>query len=198
MVCRVETPQRRVALSFDDGPSPRGVEAVLPLLARHRARATFFVIGQSVEEHPEATRAIAEAGHEIGNHSFWHSRMVGLESQPYLEELERTDLALAQLGIAKPRWMRPPYGAKFIGLGDAVDANGQTMVMWDVEEPSRADTPESYARDLLAQVRPGSIILIHPMSSLRELEREALPLVLEGLDADGYEIVSVGELIDGR
>lgn len=196
LVCRAESSERRVALSFDDGPSFAGVEAVLPVLEAHGAHATFFLIGSEVEARPDLARRIAAAGHEIGNHSWSHGHMAGFDTEAALVELARTDEAIVAAGAPKPRWMRPPYGMKGVGLGKAVAANGQTMVTWDVEEPSATLGPEAYAEALVDQVRPGSIILIHPMVRSRDVERAALPLVLEKLGAKGYEVVSVGELLD--
>lgn len=197
VVCHVETNDKRVALTFDDGPSRRGLEAVLPALEAHGASATFFLNGNEVERNPGLATQILDAGHEIGSHGFTHDRLLDLTGSRPARELETTDAALAAEGVPKPRWFRPPYGTKFLGLSGAVRDNDQTVVMWDVREPSAKDGPEAYARQVLEQVRPGSIILIHPMVSSRDVERAAVPLVLEGLAARGYEVVCVGELVDG-
>ncbi|WP_265562948.1 polysaccharide deacetylase family protein [Sphingomicrobium arenosum] len=198
LVCRGSGELRQVALTFDDGPSARGVDHVLPILEEKGVKATFFLEGKEVAAKPELVRRIDAAGHEIGNHSWSHSHLADLTRGRAQRELERTDRALAEAGVAKPRWMRPPYGVKFTGLGRAVAANEQVMVMWDVIEPGGATSPRDFADRLLADVRPGSIILIHPMARSRDLERAALPLVIEGLQAAGYDIVTVGDLLGER
>lgn len=195
LICRVETARPIVALSFDDGPTAQGVDALLPVLARHGARATFFLIGRDVARSPGLARRLSAAGHEIGNHSDAHGRMVGLSAAAYRSEIERTDALLALEGVPATRLMRPPYGAKFTGLGNAVAATGKTMAMWDVEEPAVGPGgARAYADAIVRAARPGSIILIHPMYSGRTVERAAVPLVLEGLKRRGFRVVSIREL----
>ena len=197
VICRVETDQPVVALSFDDGPTARGVDQVLPTLERHGARATFFLTGAESEAAPQLVRRLAEAGHEIGNHSFGHNRMMWPFSSGYDEDIRRAGAAIAAAGAPPPRFFRPPYGKKLIGLPRAVERQGLRMVTWDVEDPPEAADGRAYADSILEQVRPGSIILMHVMYPGNRAAREALPLILEGLRSRGYRVVPVGELIDG-
>lgn len=198
VVCRVDTGGRKlVALSFDDGPTRQGLDAILPVLARHRAHATFFLIGRDIDKHPGEARRLRDAGQEIGNHSYSHERMVLHGSGWYDAELARTAAALQRQGIASPRYFRPPYGKKLIGLPSAVSRAAMLSVTWDVEEPDASD-PTKYARELVAQVRPGSIILIHAMYRGSDTARAALPLVLTMLEKRGYSVVTVGELISAH
>lgn len=194
LVCRVETPERIVALSFDDGPTRAGLDSVLPVLKANGARATFFVIGSEVEGYPEGVRRIAADGHEIGSHSFAHSRMISPFAAAYRDELLRTDRAIAAHGVAPPQLFRPPYGIKFTGLVNAVQGSGKRMVLWDIEEPAGVGA-QAYARAIVDAARPGSIILIHPMYPSRSVERAALPLVLQGLRGRGFRVVPVSELL---
>jgi len=138
-------------------------------------------------------RIVAD-GHEIGNHSFNHHRMVYRSSEFYDDEIRRTDAVLQAAGAPKPTLFRPPFGKKLIGLPLAVDRNGKKMIMWDSGDPPDR-VPEVYARKVLEQVRPGSIILIHPMYSANATERAALPLILEGLASRGLRMVTVSELL---
>ncbi len=194
ILCRVATNDKIVALSFDDGPTRAGLDAVLPVLAAHSARATFFLIGSEAEAWPDGVRRIAAAGHEIGNHSFHHKRMIAPFSATYRDEIARTDRAVEAAGAPRPTLFRPPYGVKFTGLAGAVA--GKTIAMWGFEEPvARPGGARAYADAVIAAARPGSIILIHPMYASRSVEREALPLVLAGLKARGFHIVSISELV---
>jgi peptidoglycan/xylan/chitin deacetylase (PgdA/CDA1 family) len=198
LVCRVETDMPEVALTFDDGPTQVGLDAVLPVLKAHGVRATFFLIGQEIEKRPDLARRIVEAGHEVGNHSYSHTRML-LRSQDFYEgELQRTeDLLDVARDFGPPGTLfRPPYGKKLPGLALAAQGEGLTMVTWDVEEPVTAD-PAEYARQIVAEAKPGSIILMHPMYGANGTARAALPLVLQGLQAKGLRPVSVGQLIAG-
>jgi peptidoglycan/xylan/chitin deacetylase (PgdA/CDA1 family) len=195
IVCRVETQEKLVALTFDDGPTARGLERALPLLAQHGAHATFFMIGREAQAAPDLVRRVTAAGHEVANHSYSHERMMGLSSSFYDEEIARTNAVLQQAGAPPPRLFRPPYGAKLWSLPLAVERQGLQMVMIDVEEPLDAPDARTYADRILADVRPGSILLMHLMYSANQLARDALPLVLQGLRERGYRIVSVGELL---
>ena len=192
VVCRADTSEKLVALTFDDGPTEQGVDAVLPLLDRHNAKGTFFLIGERVAA-PLVKRVVA-AGHEIGNHSFNHHRMVYRSSSFYDEEIRRTDAVLTAAGAPSPTLFRPPFGKKLVGLPLAVQRSGKRMVMWDSGDPPDRD-PKIYADKILRQIRPGSIVLIHPMYSGNATERAALPLILKGLTRRGFRMVTVSELL---
>ena len=198
-ICRVETDQPLVALTFDDGPTALGVDSILPVLKRYGARGTFFLIGDSFFppygsiDGPLVRRMVAD-GHEIGNHSLSHKRMVLHSPSFYDQEIKQTDAILRAAGAPKPTLFRPPYGKKLLGLPIAVERNGYKLIMWDSGDPPDRD-PKAYAEKVLAQVRPGSIILIHPMFPSRATERAALPLILEGLKRRGLRSVTVSELI---
>ena len=194
-ICRVDTPQKLVALTFDDGPSAEGLDAVLPALARYHAKGTFFLIGRNVTA-PLVHRIVA-GGHEVGNHSFHHVRMVFHSSSFYDEEIRRTDAVLRAAGAPKPTLFRPPFGKKLIGLPRAVERNGYRMIMWDSGDPPDRD-PKVYAAKVLAQVRPGSIVLTHPMYPANATERAALPLILDGLRKRGFRMVTVSELLAAK
>lgn len=191
-ICRVETDQKLVALTFDDGPTKAGLDAVLPELKRYNAKGTFFLIGSDSKS--DLVRRVVDDGHEVGNHSYSHRRMIFRSSSFYEQEIRRTDAVLQQAGAPRPRLFRPPYGKKLIGLPLVIERNGQKMIMWDSGDPPDRD-PAIYARKVLDQVRPGSIVLIHPMYPREGTERAALPLILEGLKSRGYRMVTVSELL---
>lgn len=195
VTCRVETSHKVVALTFDDGPTAEGVDAVLPQLARYQATATFFLIGRDMARNPGQAERLLAAGHELGNHTWSHKRNVGHLPGYYRSEVARADAALRAAGAA-PRLFRPPFGKRLIGLPLAVEDAGYRMITWDVEDqPERFSDPRAYADDILARVRPGSIVLMHPMYHHAQAAREALPMVLEGLAAQGYTVVSVSQLL---
>jgi peptidoglycan-N-acetylglucosamine deacetylase len=196
LTCRVETDLKFVALSFDDGPTPEGVDAVLSTLEPRGIKATFFLIGNRMEKWPGQARRLVEAGHEVGNHSYTHTRMIGKWPATYDIEIARTDRLLKAEGVTNPKLFRPPFGKRLIGLPLAVERAGYRTIMWDVEDqPEYFTEPRAYADDILRRVRPGSIILMHPMYRHNQTAKDALPLVLDGLKAKGYRIVPVGELL---
>lgn len=194
-LCKVDTQEKLIALTFDDGPTPLGVDAVLPVLARYQAHATFFVVGQEMEWHPGQAQRLVAAGHELGNHSFYHQRMWGLFPGTYEAEIRRTDALLRAAGEAHPRFFRPPNGKKLTGLPIAVARAGYQTVTWDHEDPMTAPSARAFADMTLARVRPGSIVVMHVMYAPGQVQRDALPMILEGLTARGYRAVTVGELL---
>lgn len=193
--CRVATSEKLVALTFDDGPTANGVDAVLPVLARYDAKATFFVVGEQIVRNPALARRLVLAGHELGNHTYTHRRMLMRWPGTYAEEIGRTDALLRAAGESHPTLLRPPYGKRLVGLPLAASHTGYRTIMWDVGEAPVTE-PRAYADSILARVRPGSIVLMHPMHGQHELMRDALPLILTGLRARGYRAVTVSELLE--
>jgi len=195
VTCRVETAEKIVALSLDDGPIPEGVSAVLPILDAHGVKATFFLVGNRMERFPEQAERLLAAGHELGNHSWSHVRNIGHFQSFYREEIMKTDALLRRAG-AEPTLFRPPFGKRLIGLPLEVERAGYRMLTWDVEDqPERFDQPDDLAQNILDRVKPGSIILIHPMHRENQVQRDALPLVLKGLKRRGYRVVTVSQLL---
>ncbi|MGH8751813.1 MAG: polysaccharide deacetylase family protein [Burkholderiales bacterium] len=193
---------RRVALSFDDGPDPEVTAAVLDALTHHSARATFFVIGQALEAHPQLARRMVAEGHELGNHSWRHSRWqnffwVGKQAQ----EIDRCALAIAAVtgSRAQPLY-RPPLGIKSPPLAWAATQHGLTVVAWSLRSHDTSITdPARIAQHVLKKIRAGDIVLLHDGHDLPELHRpvcaQALPLILHGLREQGLRCVTVSELL---
>ena len=201
LVARVDTGERRVALTFDDGPSPERVDEVLGVLAARKIHATFFVVGARVEEDPESLRRIVLAGHEAGNHSFSHRRMLFHGWDFVGSELTRTDALIRAAGFEGEIRFRPPFGKKLVVLPVWLARHHRVTVMWDVEaeaDASRGTDAASIRDYVLANARPGSIILFHVWPASRAPERAALPEVLDGLQARGFEVGTVGELLAAR
>lgn len=198
IVPRVETREKLLALTFDDGPLPGTTKTVLATLARYGVRATFYVTGQELELNPEAARDLVAAGHELGNHTYSHRRMVLVTPAFVATELERTDRLIRQAGYRGEITFRPPYGKKLLALPLYLARHGRTTVTWDVEPdsyPAIARDPAEITRYVLTHVRPGSIILLHVMYPGGEPDRQALGGVISGLQRDGYRFLTVSELL---
>lgn len=201
IVARVDTDMPVVALTFDDGPTAGHTEEVLDILEQHDVRATFFVTGAEVEENPDETQAIVEAGHELGNHSHSHPRMVFRRYATIRDEVERTDAAIRATGYGGPLHFRPPYAKKLFGLPWYLSATGRKTIMWDVEPeswPEVAADVETFVAHVLRETRAGSIILMHVMYDSRDVSRRALPGIIEGLRERGFGFVTVSELLERR
>jgi peptidoglycan/xylan/chitin deacetylase (PgdA/CDA1 family) len=198
MVSRVDTGKRVVALTFDDGPTTRYTGEILAMLEAEGVRATFFVVGEALAQRPGACQQIVAAGHELGNHSYAHPRLV---LQPYArvrDEVERTDALIRACGYEGEIHFRAPNGKQFLVLPYYLARTGRTSISWDVA-PEWRDGKAADAGEIvdciLAETRPGSIILLHAMYRSRDATREALPAVLRGLKAQGYRFVTVSELL---
>jgi len=198
LVSRVDTRDSVVALTFDDGPVAALGDSIVGLLATRGARATFFVTGRELQAAPKVGRALVAAGHELGNHTWSHERMV-LRSPAFVRrEVERTDAIIRATGHAGPIRFRAPYGFKLVALPYFLWRTGRTSITWDIEPDSHADVAASahgIVAHVLARVRPGSIILLHPWYRSRATSLAAVPALVDSLHARGYRVVTVGELL---
>lgn len=195
LVSRVETTERVVALTFDDGPSEVGLNAVLPVLERRGIKATFFLIGQALERNPALGARLVREGHEIGNHTYRHKQMIFMSLASIADEVERTDAVIRRIGFRGPIFFRPPGGRKLLGLPWYLASTRRTTIMWDVEPESYVRAASDLVRYTRDHVRPGSIIILHPMTKPGGETRAALPAIIDGLLSDGYRFVTVSELL---
>jgi peptidoglycan/xylan/chitin deacetylase (PgdA/CDA1 family) len=193
---------RQVALSFDDGPDPEVTPAVLDALARHGARATFFAIGQSLTAWPALARRVLAEGHELGNHSWRHSRWQPFSSpRAQIAEIERGQHAIAAIsGNGATRLYRAPFGVKSPPFVVAAHRKRLAMVGWSLHsrDTGSADSAR-IAERVLRRIRPGDIVLMHDGHDLPGQHRsacaDAVQRVLQGLQERKLECVTVSELL---
>ena len=197
-VTRVETDQKVIALTLDDGPTPRTAE-ILETLKALDIPATFYLCGNMMEERPEDAKAIAAAGHEIGNHSYSHRHMVFVSYDFCAREIEDTSRLIREAGYEGAINFRPPYFNRLFVLPWYLKNAGITTILADVEPESalgfQADAG-ALADDLIKNARDGSIVLMHPMYNENSLE--AIRLAVPQLKAEGYAFVTVNQLIGGN
>ena len=197
IVHRVETRDSVVALTFDDGPVASVADGLIATLAARGVHATFFVTGNELAAAPEVGRALVAAGHELGNHTWSHRRMVLVSPATIRREIETTDSLIRAVGARGPIRFRPPFGYKLLGLPYHLARTDRTTVTWDVEPDSYPDVAASadgIVAHVLDRVRPGSIILLHPWYRSRATSRAAVPMLVDSLQARGYRVTTVGEL----
>jgi peptidoglycan/xylan/chitin deacetylase (PgdA/CDA1 family) len=200
-VRRVETKAPVVALTFDDGPYPDSDHwrEVLDILRQGSARATFFVVGELAEGLPAVLEAMVAEGHEVGNHTYTHRRMVMKWPSTIRSEIERTDALIRRAGQRGTIHFRPPFCAKLVGLPLYLLRTGRQSILWDVEpEDVVSETrpgPDEIARRAVEEARPGSIVLLHVMGNANRNTRAALPRIVAGLRERGFELVTVSELL---
>jgi chitin deacetylase len=195
LVTAVATADSLVALTFDDGPAAPHTDSILELLREAGVRATFFVVGAALERHPSIGRRMVEQGHELGNHSYSHQRMVLRSPRMIRHEVEATDSLIRTAGFRGRIHFRPPYGKRLLGLPWYLARTNRTTVLWTLEPDTWHRSADLMVEHVLDNVRPGSIILLHVDVGSRVEERRALPRIIEGLRAKGYEFATVSQLM---
>jgi peptidoglycan/xylan/chitin deacetylase (PgdA/CDA1 family) len=191
--------RRQVALTFDDGPDPVATPRLLRLLAASGVRATFFLIGERAARHPDVVRAIAGAGHEIGNHTWRHRNAWLLPPAAAAREITEGARILAGLLGPPPRLYRPPWG--IVNAAALVTARrlGLATILWSVQHEGLWPRPPSaQLRHVAARLHDGAIVDLHDAPGLPGAPERLLalmPELLDVLDARGYRAVPVGELL---
>ena len=183
-----------IAMTFDDGPSATLTPKLLDLLAAHHIKATFFVIGENVAEHPEIVARAIREGHEIGNHSWSHPNFGKMSDENVRRQLWRTDDAIKNATGKRPALLRPPYGSITAREERWIhDEFGYLIILWDVDPYDwKRPGPAVVRRRILQETRPGSIVLSH---DIHPGTIEAMPSTLDALEAEGFKFVTVSELI---
>jgi peptidoglycan/xylan/chitin deacetylase (PgdA/CDA1 family) len=193
------TGSRRLALSFDDGPSAANTELVLELLERYDARGTFFVVGSRIEGHEELLRRAVRAGHELANHTYSHVHTVRLSRSDLTGELQRTSAAIAAaVGVDPPevRLVRPPFGKDRRRIHAIARRLGMTTVLWSIDSgDAMHSTTDQVIDTVSSRAAPGAIVLMHDGGLRRDSTLDALATLLPRLRADGYELVTVSDLL---
>jgi peptidoglycan-N-acetylglucosamine deacetylase len=195
IVDRVDTTAPMVALTFDDGPTAQLTAQVLDILQQRQIRATFFVVGEALGRNLGLGRQIVAAGHELGNHSYSHARLILRSSSFIRREIEKTDHLIRQAGYEGEIHFRPPNGKKLILLPYYLASTGRKTITWTIAPESSPDKSDLIVARVLEQVKPGSIILLHVMYASRAESRAALPGIIDGLQAQGYRFVTLSELL---
>jgi peptidoglycan/xylan/chitin deacetylase (PgdA/CDA1 family) len=193
-----------VALTFDDGPSTHTAE-VLDILARYHVKATFFLIGRNVERYPELARRIVAEGHAVGNHTYTHPIWAAIEGSQHVQrELDNCEKAIELATGIHATIFRPPHGWRSPWMIRQARREGYTVITWSVSPDDwRRPAPQVITERVLQGVKPGAIILLHDGLEMRgappvQNTVAALPAIIEGLRARGYEFVTVPELIQKK
>jgi len=191
--------EKAVSLTFDDGPDPLVTPRVLELLARRGLRATFFLVGRKAESYPELVRAILEAGHTLGNHSYSHFPFLMLKGRKAIRrEVEAAQAVFRSFGVA-PLAFRPPAGVTAPPLWPVLLRLGMFCVNFDCRAGDVGNRRiRNLAHRILKRVRPGSIVLLHDTAPAKEsLDRllGEFETLVEGLEARGLEIRPLASLL---
>jgi peptidoglycan-N-acetylglucosamine deacetylase len=185
---------KKIALSFDDGPHPITPQ-ILHLLGRYNAKATFFCIGKNIEKHPEILKKIVDDGHVIGNHSYSHSRFFDFfRKDQVAQELEDTDIIIEKMIGKKPSFFRPPYGVTNPAIRKALAITKHKVIGWNIRSMDGMIKNETIIFNrIVRRVAPGSVVLLHDTSinTVSVLER-----LLLFLQQHNYKVVPLEELLN--
>lgn len=188
-----------VALTFDDGPNPDATPAILDALGERGVKATFFILGRHAERWPELVRRVADEGHALGNHGYFHRKLHRRSPRYVREDLRLGTEAIERACGVRPRWFRAPHGFRAPWVVPIAGQLGQETVgwslgVWDSDRPG-ADV---IARRTIEGARPGSILLLHDgdgydLEGDRTQTAQAVPSIVDALHQRGYRFVTLDE-----
>lgn len=189
----VERGDKKISLTFDVAWENSNTDELIEILDEYNAEATFFVTGDWCDRYPDDVKAFYDAGHEIANHSDAHPHVSGMNVNDLISDTKAASLKIEDITGEAPTLYRAPYGEYDNSLITTVQGMGMSVIQWDVDSVDwKEPTSEDIVKKVTENVKSGSIVLFH-----NDLENttQALPLILEQLSEQGYEFVSVGELI---
>jgi peptidoglycan/xylan/chitin deacetylase (PgdA/CDA1 family) len=179
---RVATTEKKIYLTFDDGPIPDATHQVLDILKEHDALATFFCVGANIEKHPDVYQRILAEGHATGNHTWSHMNGWKSDSRKYYDDVERC------AAVCDSKLFRPPYGRIKPSQSRYLRSLGYKLVMWDVLscdfDPHLSET--DCLTNVLRYTREGSVVVFHDSEKAKAKMLFALPLMLEHFRAKGF------------
>ena len=181
--------RKAVALTFDDGPSPKTTPVALDLLKKYNAKGTFFMVGYAVEGNEDIIKRVIAEGHQIGNHSWDHPVLTKISLEKAKSQINDTTAALKKASGLDVHIMRPPYGAINGAIQAAVD---QSFILWDVDTLDWKNRNTASIMKEVRKAQTGSIILMH---DIHQTTIDALPLILQYLTEQGFEMVTIEELM---
>ncbi|MCQ2513902.1 MAG: polysaccharide deacetylase family protein [Ruminococcus sp.] len=189
----VDTDKKQVALSFDAAWGNEQTDTLLQILDKYNVKSTFFLVGQWVDNYPDSVKAIAEKGHDVGNHSNTHPYMTKLSTSDMTGQIQACNEKIKNITGNETTLFRAPYGDYNNDVVKSVNGCNMYCVQWDVDSLDWKDpTPQQITANVVKKVKNGSIILMHNGAKNTP---EALPMVIEGLQEQGYEIVPISQIL---
>jgi peptidoglycan/xylan/chitin deacetylase (PgdA/CDA1 family) len=188
--------EKVIALTIDDGPWPKTTLQMLRILQENHVKATFFLVGQALKQHPEIAKQEVAQGHAIGNHT-WHHWYRQMDEATVKNEIERTTDLIYQITKVKTFLFRPPGGFLNNGLAAYAKSHNYTVIMWSLTsaDTDRHAKPQAFVNNVLKGAKPGAIILMHDGGGDRQRTVQALPEIISKLKQQGYRFVTIPELL---
>lgn len=196
IVWEVNTNEKIVALTFDDGPHKKYTPEILNLLNKYQAKATFFILGQNAEKNPEVILRMYEEGHEIANHTYSHATKI--KTEDLMDEIQMTSEILLSITGETPKLFRPVEGYYTDEMINAITEKDYQVVMWSWHldtEDWRNPGVDKIVQRVNEGVKNGNVVLFHDGGANRVQTVQALEKVLANLDAQGYKFVTISELL---
>lgn len=198
VLARGPAAERSILLTFDDGPAPPFTEQVLDILAEHNIRAVFFLCGKNVERYPEIARRIVREGHTIGNHTYSHPLLLGRRRKFIAQEIDRAQEAIERVTGVRPKWFRPPYGARWFGLMPVLRQRDLSLVMWSSMGYDWKYKTPAIVKSVRRGLRPGAVVLLHdgheqppPEGIDQSCTVQALPPIIHAAKQSGFAFSSI-------
>jgi peptidoglycan/xylan/chitin deacetylase (PgdA/CDA1 family) len=192
--------KREVALTFDDAPDAKFSPQVLDVLKAAKVKATFFIIGNRAEAHPDIMKRIVDEGHAIGNHSYSHANLPKLPDAEFRNQIQKTDTIIQRFTGHISNIVRPPYGNINEPQIQWLTSQNKKIINWNVDSLDwKGLNAEQVMTNVLGHVQPGSIILQHAAGGTNEDLSgtvTALPKIINQLQADGVKLVTIPELFN--
>ncbi len=203
-VYRVKTDQKRIALTFDDGPSPFWTPLILDELKKANVKATFFMIGHHVKKYPDVARRVAQEGHGIANHGYAHSVVLYYTPAEIEEEIKYTELVIQEITGQITKYFRPPKAWLQEDIKQKIKSMGYKVVLWSLNSKDWVRFNHKYiVKYLVHHIRNGDILLFHDSGDVFKTEggnrRQtvlAIPLLVKLLQEKGYQFVSLEDLLN--
>ena len=193
---QLTTKDKVVALTFDDGPSPRNTLKILKILENNDIKATFFWIGGMLKKYPEIGKQVADAGHVIGNHTWSHSYRQMNKAAAATEIDDTEDLIYQTTGI-KSLYFRPPGGILTNGVADYAKEKNYAIIMWSKDSIDyRRYDAKRLVNNVMRKIKPTEIVLMHDGGGDRSATVKALPEIISRLKKLGYKFVTIPELLE--
>lgn len=194
--CRNVSKEKKVALTFDDGPHPRFTKEILSILEEYGVTATFFIIGVNAENYPESLKMIIDAGCEIGNHTYSHTRIDKMSENEVEAELLKCEEILFSMTGQHTKLFRPPEGRVSENILSASGKHEYDVILWSIDTLDWSHNPsDNICAVVKDNLTGGDIILMHDYISGKNTTCEALRRLIPDLLSKGYTFVTVSELI---
>lgn len=205
-IYRVKTNEKKIAITFDDGPSPVWTPQILDELKKANIKATFFMIGHHIKKYPDIAKRVAREGHQIGNHGYAHSVLFYYTPDELEEDIKYSEYIIKEITGQTTTCFRPPKALITYREKEKIKSMGYRIVLWSLNSKDWVTFDDKYiVRYILRNIRNGDIILFHDSGGVFKTEGgnrsetvTTIPLLAEKLKERGFKLVTIDELLDGQ